>query len=509
MLHMRRVRNLRRVVIPHLRSQRRHQHQRILHIPLHLRPIHFNPLDHVLDISMASVRHQRDRVQKVINDHRLVHVQLKVPLRSRHADRRRRPMHLHAHHRHRFALRGIHLPRHDRRSRLILRNHQLAQPAPRPRSQPPYIVRDLHQRSRQSFHRPLRKHNLIVRRKRRKLIRMRPERKSRQLRNLLRRPLRKFGMRIQPRPHRRPANRQIVQPIQHHLQPLDVAIEQRSPAAKFLSNGQGHSVLQMRAPNLHHRVKFLSLRRNRIPHRLDRRNQKILHPFRRRNMHRRRKRIVRRLRHIHMIVRMHRLLRSHLSARNLNRAIRDDLIHIHIGLRARPRLPNPQRKLVIQLPRNHFVRRQRNELRLIRSKFAQILIHQRASLLQRAKSPNQLRRHDIPPNIKMQKRALRLRPPVNIGGNFDLPHAVRLNAGLGLSWRNGFSKSSHDDLLCASDIRFEAAPPLRLLQGWVMSTPNIKNRLLYGGGKGKSHGAISLPPNLSQKTARMASPLCG
>src|SRR5208337_2781450 len=70
------------------------------------------------------------------------------------------------------------------------------------------------------------------------------------------------------------------------------------------------------------------------------------------------------------------------------------------------------------------------------------LIHQRASLLKRAKRPNQLWRHGVASNIEMQQRALRLRSPINIRGDFDLSHAVGFNAGT----RNGFSKSSHNGI---------------------------------------------------------------
>src|SRR5208283_2676362 len=165
-------------------------------------------------------------------------------------------------------------------------------------------------------------------------------------------------------------------------------------------------------------------------------------------------------------------------ARNFNGAIRDDLINIHVGLRARARLPNAQRELVIQLPGNDFVGGADNELSLVGRELAQVLIHQRASLLKRAKSPNQLRRHNVAPNIKMQQRTLRLRPPVNIRRNFNLPHAVRFNAGLSLGLGDGFGKGRHDDLLCAFDL---GAPPLRLLQGWVTSAAEMRNGLLYGG----------------------------
>src|ERR1017187_9964604 len=48
----------------------------------------------------------------------------------------------------------------------------------------------------------------------------------------------------------------------------------------------------------------------------------------------------------------------------------------------------------------------------------------------------------------MQKRPLRLRSPIHIGGNFNLSHGVGFNAGLhvgrGLVWE--VSKSGHDGI---------------------------------------------------------------
>src|SRR5208283_949320 len=71
------------------------------------------------------------------------------------------------------------------------------------------------------------------------------------------------------------------------------------------------------------------------------------------------------------------------------------------------------------------------------------------------KRPNQLRRHHVPPNIEMQKRPLRLRPPVNICGDFDLAHGVGFGAGFhlggGLSRNWGFGKSGHDGVSCYAE----------------------------------------------------------
>ncbi len=99
---------------------------------------------------------------------------------------------------------------------------------------------------------------------------------------------------------------------------------------------------------------------------------------------------------------MHRLLRSHLAARNLDRAIGNDLVHIHVGLCAAPGLPDTQRELVIQLAGDNFIRGLRNQLRQVGRKFSQILIYQCARLLQDSKRSNQLRRHYIASNIKVQ-----------------------------------------------------------------------------------------------------------
>src|ERR1017187_6990133 len=64
MLDMSHVRNLRRLVISHLRSKRRNQHQRILNVEVHLGAIAFNALDHVFHVHMTRVGDQSNLVQK-------------------------------------------------------------------------------------------------------------------------------------------------------------------------------------------------------------------------------------------------------------------------------------------------------------------------------------------------------------------------------------------------------------------------------------------------------------
>jgi hypothetical protein len=197
-------------------------------------------------------------------------------------------------------------------------------------------------------------------------------------------------------------------------------------------------------------VKVFRFGCDRVANRLDRWDQRVLHPLSRRNVHRCGKRIVRRLRHVDVVVGMHRLLRTHLAARKLDRTIGDDLIHVHVRLRAAARLPDSQGKLVIQLAGNDFIGGLSDQLREVGGKFSQILIYQRASLLKRAKGVNQFGRHDVASNIEMQQRALCLRPPINICRDVNLAHAVGFGAGFPLGLRDGLGRRGHYDLLRTS-----------------------------------------------------------
>ncbi len=72
-------------------------------------------------------------------------------------------------------------------------------------------------------------------------------------------------------------------------------------------------------------------------------------------MHRRREGIVRRLRQVDVIVGVDWFLRPHLTARQLDGAVGDDFVDVHVGLRPAASLPDPQRELIVELAGNDFV----------------------------------------------------------------------------------------------------------------------------------------------------------
>ena len=267
-----------------------------------------------------------------------------------------------------------------------------------------------------------------MRGQRRKLVRRRLERQPRVLRDLFRHPLRKLAMRIQSRADRRAANRQLEHVRHRRFDPLQVVVELRDVAREFLAERQRHRIHQMRASDLHDALEILGLARQRVAQLSHRRNQVVRHFFRRRDMHRGRERVVRRLRHVHVVVRMNRLLAAEHAARHLDRAIRDYLVGVHVGLRAAAGLPDAQRKMFVEFARDNLVRRRGDQLGLLRRQFLQIAINFGRRLLQQPERAYHRPRHPIESDREMQQRPLRLRPPVAIVRDLDRSHAVSLDA---------------------------------------------------------------------------------
>src|SRR5690242_14384911 len=75
-LRVSRVRDLGGFIVTDLGTQSRHQHQRIAHVFVDLGAVQRDSADHVIHKSKAGIVYQRDRVQKIVNQHRLENVQL-------------------------------------------------------------------------------------------------------------------------------------------------------------------------------------------------------------------------------------------------------------------------------------------------------------------------------------------------------------------------------------------------------------------------------------------------
>ncbi len=150
-----------------------------------------------------------------------------------------------------------------------------------------------------------------------------------------------------------------------------------------------------------------------------------------RDVHRRRIGVVRRLAHIDVVVGMDGLLRTHHPAQHLDGAVRDDLVRIHVRLRARARLPDGEREMRVELAVDHFLRGSDDLL-------ADILVEQAERHIGLGGGPldDAERAHDgerllLPADLEIGERTLRLGAPVFVGGDFDGTERVGLGAALG------------------------------------------------------------------------------
>ena len=88
---------------------------------------------------------------------------------------------------------------------------------------------------------------------------------------------------------------------------------------------------------------------------LDRRDEPVHDLLGGGDVHGGRERVVRRLRHVDVVVGVDRLLAAQLAAGQLDGAVGDDLVGVHVRLGAAAGLPDAERELVVELPVDDLV----------------------------------------------------------------------------------------------------------------------------------------------------------
>ena len=125
----------------------RHQHQAAIQQPLNAFGVGFESLDAKTAEAGGCPTQQGNALEHVVGDQGLEHIELEVALAGPELHGGVVAHHLGRHHREAFALGGIHLARHDRRARLVFRDHQFPEPAPGPAAEPAHVIGDFHQRT--------------------------------------------------------------------------------------------------------------------------------------------------------------------------------------------------------------------------------------------------------------------------------------------------------------------------------------------------------------------------
>ena len=130
-----------------------------------------------------------------------------------------------------------------------------------------------------------------------------------------------------------------------------------------------------------------------------------------------------------MVVGVDRLLAAALAGQDLVGAAGDHLIGVHVRLGARSGLPDDQRELVVEVAARDFGGRLLDRLGELGVEPADARIHPRRRLLDEAQRVDDLERHLLArAEREILDRALGLRAPIGVGGDFDRSEAVGFGA---------------------------------------------------------------------------------
>ena len=424
------LRDLRRLLVADVGVEGRDEHQRFVEMVTDASEVRLDADGTVDPHRVAGIGHQVGRLKHIVDHHRLVDVELEVALRAGEGHGGVVPENLHADHRHRLALRWVHLARHDRTSRLVFRNRDLTDPAARPRGEPADVIGDLEQGHRQAPFDGADIDEGIVGRERGELVLRRHERMAGLAGDELRRHVPKLRVGIEAGADGRAADRQFVEAREGSLDRGHPVVELRPPGRHLLAERDRRGILEVGAADLDDLGRpLLEVGKHvaQLPHR---RQEAVVDHLDGGNVHRGRKGVVRRLAAIDVVVGMNRLLRAHLATGDLDGAVRDHLVGVHVRLRAAAGLEDDEREMVVELPGDHLVGGLNDELHSVGRKLPELAVGQRRRFLEDAERllhrPAPLEAVDA--DLEVVAGAFRLSAPVTIGGDLNGPHAVGLGA---------------------------------------------------------------------------------
>ena len=134
--------------------------------------------------------------------------------------------------------------------------------------------------------------------------------------------------------------------------------------------------------------------------------------------------IIRGLTHIAMVIGVNGRFGADLAAQNLDRAVRDHLIGIHIRLRARTCLPHDQREMLIQLAINNLLRGGDHRICQLGGQFARSFIGLGTGAFDHAKRADHGDGLLFPTDGEIHQAALCLGAPIFVTGDLKRAKAV-------------------------------------------------------------------------------------
>ena len=148
-------------------------------------------------------------------------------------------------------------------------------------------------------------------------------------------------MAVQAGSDRGTAERDLVQAGQGGLQTGDPPVQLRDVAAEFLAERERHGILEVRSADLDDGLERLPLRLESIAQGADARDEVLDDRRGDGHVERRRERVVAGLAAVDVVVGVDRLLATPRAGGQLIGPAGDDLVDVHVRLRARAGLPDP------------------------------------------------------------------------------------------------------------------------------------------------------------------------
>ncbi len=261
------------------------------------------------------------------------------------------------------------------------------------------------------------------------LVRRGAERRARELRDLGGHALRPLRVRVEPRADGGAAERELVEAVERPLERRLAEGELRGPAAELLPERERRRVHQVRAPHLDDV--------------LEGRCSSPRSPLRSAATAGKRRSLISSAAATCITVGntsfddCERFTSSLgwmgffepiVPAGELDRAVRDDLVGVHVRLRAAAGLPDDQREMSVELASDDLVGRAHDEIALGRVELAEVLVGEGRRLLDDAEGPDDRAPEAVAADLEVLQAALRLGAPVPVGPDLDLAHAVRFDA---------------------------------------------------------------------------------
>jgi hypothetical protein len=311
--------------------------------------------DEVLLKALHSVCKKTRAVKEVADHNGLEDIELKVTLRSTESGRDMVAKNLRADHSQRLALGWVDLSWHNGRSRFILGKLELTKTTSRTRAKETNVLSDLEKGGGKGVELAVCLDNGIVSSQSLELVGGSCELMAGHLADLGRNILCEANKSVDSCSDRSSTLSQHLQAGQTRLYPFNAKVELLHIARKLLAQRQWCSILQVCPANLDQVLPLVALPLQGVSQALEGGEERLFEVEDSGDVHDGREGVVGGRRHVDVVVRVDGLLAAHGAAENLDRAVRDDLVGVHVGLCAGTGLPYDEREVVDELERGHLL----------------------------------------------------------------------------------------------------------------------------------------------------------